>query len=93
MKLVRIKSVTPLEGRSVRLELTNGQRVLRDLTGIMQGPVFEELLMDERLFRQVRVEAGGLAWPGGADLCADAILWAGLPAEGSVPESLQPSAA
>jgi hypothetical protein len=59
----------------------------------MRGPVFAPILADHDLFRQVRVEAGGLAWPDGADLCPDAILWDGLPAGELAPEELDSTAA
>jgi hypothetical protein len=27
----------------------------------------------------MRVEAGTLVWPNGADLCSDVLIWGGLP--------------
>jgi Protein of unknown function (DUF2442) len=93
MNLVRINRVSPLHPYHVELELTNGQIVRRDIAQLMHGPAFEAILKDEALFRQVRAEAGGLAWPNGADLCPDAILWGGLPEEGPVPENIHLSVA
>jgi Protein of unknown function (DUF2442) len=93
MNLVRISRASPLHPYLVELELTNGQIVRRDIAHLMQGPAFETILKDEALFKQVRAEAGGLAWPNGADLCPDAVLWGGLPEEGPVPEKLHLSVA
>jgi Protein of unknown function (DUF2442) len=88
MSLVRTDRASPLHPYLVELELTNRQIVRRDIAHLVQGAAFEAIRKDESLFRQVRAEAGGLAWPNGADLCPDAILWGGLPEEGPVPESI-----
>ena len=88
MTLVRITRVKPLRGHLVELELGNGQCVRRDLTALLAGPAFAEVRSSESTFRAVRVEAGGLVWPNGADLCPDAVLWGDLPEEGAVPASL-----
>lgn len=88
MTLVRIHHVKPLRGYPVELELNNGQCVRRDLTDLLTGPAFAEVRASEAAFQAVRVEAGGLAWPNGADLCPDAVLWGDLPEEGAVPASL-----
>ena len=79
MSLVRISVAVPLEGRRVRLTLTNGAIVERDLSGLLTGPVFEEIRDYSGMFREVRVEAGTLVWPNGADLCPDTVIWGGLP--------------
>jgi hypothetical protein len=39
--LIRIRDVVPLEGFRVRLILTNGEVVERDLSSLLFGPVFE----------------------------------------------------
>ena len=88
MTLVRINRVKALRDYFVELELSNGQCVRRDLTALLAGPAFAEMRSNESTFRTVRVEAGALVWPNGADLCPDAVLWGGLPEEGAVPASL-----
>ena len=88
MSLVRIRRVKPLQDHLVELELTNGQIIQRDLEALLAGPAFAEARTNHDTFRAVRVEAGGLAWPNGADLCPDAILWGDLPDEGAVPAHL-----
>jgi len=77
--MLRIQQVRPLNGFRLELTLTDGSVVERDVTAWLQGPVFEPLRADPALFRQVRVEAGTLAWPNGADLCPDFLSWGGAP--------------
>lgn len=83
MSLVRISAVVPLEGRRVRLTLTDGAVVERDLSGLLAGPVFREIRDDSARFIEVRVEAGTLVWPNGVDLCSDTVIWGGLPPAGT----------
>jgi hypothetical protein len=79
MTLVRISAVVPLEGRRVRLTLTDGTAVERNLTGLLTGPLFQEIRDNADRFREVRVDAGTLVWPNGAHLCPDVVIWGGLP--------------
>jgi hypothetical protein len=79
MTLVRIQEAAPLDGYRVRLKLTDGRVSERDLAGHLTGPVFAEIRGSPERFRQFRVEAGTLVWPGGADLCPDVLIWGGLP--------------
>jgi hypothetical protein len=79
MALVRILAVAPLSGFVVRLKLTNGEEIERDLSSLLRGPIFEPIRLDEAHFRQVQAREGTLVWPGGADLCPDMVIWGGLP--------------
>ena len=82
MALVRIQEAIPLDGLRLRLTLTNGQVIDRDLSALLVGPIFEPLTTARSLFCQVRVEDGTLVWPNGADLCPDVVIWGGPPPEG-----------
>jgi hypothetical protein len=82
--LIRIKGVTPLESFRVRLLLTDGSVVERDLAPLLAGPIFEPLRSAPARFREVRVESGTLVWPNGADLCPDVVISGG-------PQAPQPS--
>jgi hypothetical protein len=77
--LVRIRGVSPMEGFSVRLAFTDGSARVVDLAPYLRGPVFEPLVADPDLFRQVRVdsELGTIVWPNGADIDPD-VLYHGL---------------
>jgi Protein of unknown function (DUF2442) len=81
MVLLRIRQATPLERWKLRLTLTDGSVIERDLSSLMVGPIFEPLKVDENLFKQVRVEHGTVVWPNGADLCPDTVIWGGPPPE------------
>jgi Protein of unknown function (DUF2442) len=79
MSLTRIRDVLPLQDFRVRLVLTDGRTVERDLAALMTGPIFSALRSDPELFRRARVEGGALVWPNGADLCPDIVIWGGPP--------------
>jgi hypothetical protein len=86
--MLRIRSAIALDDYRVRLTLTNGDTVERDLTDIIWGPVFQPLLDDCTRFRQVQVEAGRLTWPGDLDFDPDTLIWGGAPSSeaGARPE-------
>jgi hypothetical protein len=79
MTLVRIQEAAPLGGYRVRLTLTDGRLIERDLAEHLTGPVFADICGSPERFREFRVEAGTLVWPGGADLCPDVLIWGSLP--------------
>jgi hypothetical protein len=88
--LLRIREVVPMEGFRLRLILTDGSIVERDITDLLNGPMFETLRKDPLAFRQVNVESGTVVWPNGADLCPDVLIWGGPPPKSSAvpPQSL-----
>lgn len=76
--MLEIAAVEALEGRSVRLTLSDGTVVLRDLGGLLDGVgVFEQITADDDAFRQVFVDYGTLAWPGDVDLAPETLIWDG----------------
>jgi len=79
MQLVRIREAKPLDDYRVRLTLTDGRVVERDLGSLLAGPVFDAIRNDAARFRELRVEGGTLVWPAGGDLCPDVLIWGGLP--------------
>lgn len=83
MPLLRIREVMPVEGFRLRLTLTNGLIVERDITDLLIGPMFESIRKDSVAFRQVKVESGTVVWPNGADLCPDVLIWGGPPPKNS----------
>lgn len=83
MSTLRIRAVSPLDGRRVRLTLTDGSERSVDLSPLLRGPIFERVAADDVLFRQVAVDAelGTIVWPNGADLCPDVLIHARHPAQ------------
>jgi hypothetical protein len=81
--MLRIREAIAGEGFTLRLTLTDGAVVERDVADLLTGPVFEAIRMDPTVFRQVRVEAGTVVWPNGADLDPDVLIWGGLPPKAS----------
>ncbi len=79
MKLLRICQAEVLEGFRLRLTLTDGSTLERDVEPLMTGPIFEPLKRHPDLFRALRVEGGTVLWPDGADLCPDVLIWNGPP--------------
>ena len=78
-QLVRIRSVAPLDGFTVRLEFTDGTEKQVDLEPFLRGPVFERIRADPAVFRSVSVDQrlGTIVWESGADMDPD-VLYHGL---------------
>lgn len=79
MSLLRIATVTALAGQRLRLGLTDGSTIERDVGPLLNGPVFREIREKPELFAQARAEGGTVVWPNGADLCPDVLIWGGAP--------------
>lgn len=75
--MLRVRAVTPLEGRSVRLTLSDGTDVERDLTDLLDGPVFDRIAGEDAVFRRVRAVDGTLVWPGDVDIAPETLIWDG----------------
>ena len=79
MDLVRIRLLEPLGGTRLRLTLTDGRVIDKDLRPLLVGPVFAAIRRDPTLFAQARVVRGTVAWPGDVDLDPDVLIWGGPP--------------
>ena len=55
--MLRIQQATPLSGYQLRLTLSDGSVVERDVERLLRG-VLEPIRRDPELFRRVRVERG-----------------------------------
>lgn len=75
--MLRIRRATALDAHRLRLTLTDGDVIERDVDALLWGPVFEPLRREDALFRQVSVRAGTVAWPGDLDLDPDVLIWGG----------------
>ena len=69
----RIVKVAPLPKYRLHVEFDDGVSDTIDLSGELDGEVFQPL-RDEAVFRQVTVdEFGAVCWPNGPDLAPDAM--------------------
>ena len=75
--MIRVRTAVPLEGRRLRLALTDGSVVERDVQDLLWGPVFDRLRTDDALFRRVRARYGTVTWPGDLDLAPETLIWDG----------------
>lgn len=84
--LIRIFSVSVLDGFRVRLRFTNGEERDVDLARYLRGPIFQSIRDDPSRFREVAIDAraGTIAWPNGADVDPD-VLYHGLDPERATP--------
>lgn len=76
---LRIRSASAIGETALRLVLTDGSIVERELRSVLTGPSFESLRRSPLEFARVRVEGGSVSWPSGADLCPDVLIWGGRP--------------
>ncbi len=75
--MLEIAAVAPMHDRTVRLTLTDGEMVVRDLADLLRGPLFDPIAADEGLFRSVAVAYGTLVWPGDVDIAPETLIWDG----------------
>ncbi len=80
--MVRITSVTPLEGFTVRLRFSDDSEKEVDLEPFLHGEVFEEIKRNPSLFRSIKVdsELGTVTWANGADIDPDVLYHNRTPA-------------
>ncbi len=79
MALLRIAEVNPLPGHRLRLRLTDGSTIERDVGPLLVGPVFDPIREQPEMFARVGIDGGTVSWPNGADLCPDVVIWGGTP--------------
>nr|MBI3613065.1 DUF2442 domain-containing protein [Nitrospirota bacterium] len=68
MAAVHIQSINPMQGYRLRVTLTDGSVIERDIAALMDGPLFTPILLDPSLFRAASVEDDAVVWPNGAQL-------------------------
>ena len=76
-----IRTVVPLDEHRLWLHFSDGRQIVADLSSVLaKGGVFQPLTTPA-VFRRVKLENGGRAivWPGGVDLCADALYGPKMP--------------
>jgi hypothetical protein len=75
--MLTIRSVEVLDDNWLRLTLSDGAVVERNVRQLLIGPVFEGLRSDCALFRAARARHGTIEWPGDLDLAPETLIWNG----------------
>jgi hypothetical protein len=75
--MLRVRSATPLDDRRLRLTLTDGTIVERDIQDLLWGQVFDRLRADDVYFGRVRARYGTVTWPGNVDIAPETLIWDG----------------
>ncbi len=80
--LVNVTDVRVLARYVVELTFDTGEVKVLDLEPMLWGPVFEPILADYDLFRQVRADpdSGTIVWPNGEDWAPDELYTKAKPA-------------
>jgi hypothetical protein len=74
-RLVRVRTVEPLDGFKVRLGFEDNTNKVIDLNPLLHGPIFEPIRRNPQMFRAVKVEGGTIAWDNGADIDPDVLYY------------------
>lgn len=89
--MLEIGAVQPLHDRVVRLTLSDGSVLERDLADLLDGQgVLARITTDDSAFRQVFVDYGALVWPGDVDLAPETVIWDGPTPADSATRSPEP---
>lgn len=75
--MLHVKAVEVLEGYWLRLTLSNGDVVERDVQNLIRGGVFEQLRQRRDLFEAAFVDGSTVAWPGDVDIAPETLIWDG----------------
>lgn len=77
MAMLTIRSVEALDDYWLRLTLSDGTAIERNVRDLIVGPVFEGLRSDYSQFRRARARHGTVEWPGDLDLAPETLIWNG----------------
>ena len=77
--MLQVRAVVPLDGRKLRLTLSDGTVVERDVSDLLFSPIFDQVAADDGFFRQVVARHGTVAWPGNLDLATETLIWGPAP--------------
>ena len=75
--MVEVAAVTPLEGHWLRLTLSNGDVVERDVQDLLAGGVLELVRERCEIFEAAFIDGGTVTWPGGVDIAPETLIWNG----------------
>ncbi len=90
--MLEVRAVEPLDGFWLRLTLSDGRVIEREVSDALSGPVFEPVRAQRTIFEAAFVDAGSVAWPGDVDLAPETLIWGAssdLEARGAPPTRLR----
>lgn len=79
-KLVRVRQALVIKDHIVHLEFEDDSTKDIDLSPMMRGPIFDEIIENPELFHQMMIRGGTIAWPNGADIDPDVLYYGLVPA-------------
>ena len=74
-KRVRVRKATPLEDFEMLIEFEDGSQKKIDLEPFLHGEIFEPIRKNPKMFQDVRIEGGTIAWANGADIDPDVLYY------------------
>jgi hypothetical protein len=77
MAMLTIRTAEALDDYWLRLTLSDGSAIERNVRDLLLGPVFECLRSDYSKFRRARARHGTVEWPGNLDLAPETLIWNG----------------
>ena len=80
--MLAIRTVQPLDEYWLRLTLSDGTVIERNVRDLLVGPVFEGLRSNYSEFRRARARHGTVEWPGDLDLAPETLIWNGPEPQG-----------
>jgi len=72
---VRVHKATLGEGFMMRLEFEDGTVKVINLEPFLRSPIFEPIRNHRKLFQDVCIEGGTIAWVNGADIDPDVLYY------------------
>ncbi|MGA2512441.1 MAG: DUF2442 domain-containing protein [Candidatus Limnocylindrales bacterium] len=81
--MLTIRSAEVLDDYWLRLTLSDGTAIERNVRDLLWGPVFEGLRTDYSQFRRARAGHGTVEWPGDLDLAPETLIWNGPAPKGA----------
>jgi hypothetical protein len=75
--MLHVTGVEVLRGHWLRLTLSNGDVVERDVQDLLWGGVFEPVRRQRELFEAAFVDGSTVAWPGEVDIAPETLIWDG----------------
>ena len=77
--VIEVLAVKPLGGFDVQVTFSDKTQRVIDLEPYLQGPAFEPIRNDAKMFRRIFIDHGAVAWQNGADIDTDTLYYGDNP--------------